>query len=366
MDLISHLRFLQKELFSVPTVGLDISDASFHGVDAKRQPSGFFKIEWAHTHELPAGLIDRGEIKQEQELSKILRACAQEDGFPSHSAIVASLPEEKAFLKMIQIPRIENPEELHNAVRFEAETNIPLSGADMYFDYEDITPRGAPQDHYDIAVIAYPKALIDSYVRVITGAGFELAALELESQSVIRCLFDLTAVAESAAAEPVMIIDIGRTKSGFSIFGGGSVIFTSTLPVGGRDFEKALSDHLGIDADAAEKLKKEEGLSGKGDAHHIMQSFVSVIIDEAKKNLEFYETHPRHTHGAHRPVAKIILCGGDSYLLGFPEELSLRTGLSAEYGHPLRAFQGTSSAFITEHDALTFTTALGCAIRDEF
>lgn len=361
MERASYFRFIQKELFSFPSIGLDISDASFHVVQTKRHSSGLYSVERASKSSLPSGLVDLGEIKQEKKLSELLQNHLKENGFRSDHMIIASLPEEKAFIKMLQIPYIEDPEELRSAIQFEAETNIPIPAAEMYFDYEDVLLPTKQYNHRDVVVIAYPKNLVDSYVRAIAGAGLELGALELESQSIIRCLLDL-----SRAQQPLLVIDIGRTKSGFIIFGDMTIAFTSTLPIGGRDFEKALEEHLGIDASTAEKLKKEHGMAlAGGDTRDILQSFVSVIIDEAKKNIEFYETHPRHTHTDHRSIGKIILCGGDSYLLGLSDELAIRTNLSVEYGNPLRAFKKAahSESHLTEHDALSFTTALGLAMR---
>lgn len=363
MNLFNFGRFIQSELFSFQTIGIDISDASFHFVKTHRH---FFKkptIENAGKVEIPEGIVRFGEIQKEKELADLLRVALTRASVGTDHFVVASLPEEKAFIKIIQMPHIENKEEFENAIRFEAETNIPLAASEMYFDYEDVSPEKT--GHRDIVMIAYPKPLVDSFVRTFTMAGFHIAALELESQSAVRALVDV-----AKEHDQTLIIDIGKTKSGFSVFSDHTIVFTSTLPIGGQDFEKAIEAALSVSRTEAEKIKKETGFSKKerfGKVYEALRPFVSAIADETKKNIEFHETHQLHTHTDSKTISRILLCGGDSRLIGLPEELHAATRIPAEYGTPLRFFSPLSGHKkpLTEHDDLSFTTALGLALRTQ-
>ncbi len=362
MRLAERLSHFQSSLFSFDAIGFDLSDESFHFVKARSAFPENPEIEYFGRGSIPAGLIQFGEIRNEAELSKILSGVLLKNKMMgSHPFAVASLPEEKAFLKLLKIPRTETEAELKNAIRFEAETNIPLSADDMYFDYEDITPAGI-LDHRDVVVIAYPRAIVDSYVRVFRAAGFQLLALELESQGILRSLIDA-----KGEKDAVLVVDIGRTRSGFVMFHDRSIVSTSTIPIGGRDFEKAIEDALAIEQHEAEKIKKEIGYSNdpRGQiVRNALKPLVTVILDEAKKRFDFFESHPRHSH-AELAGKKIVLCGGDSLLERLSAELADAVGVVVEYGNPLLRFQPAvkGSVSLSSRESLGYATALGLSLR---
>ncbi len=361
MRLFEYIRYVQEDIFSSPLIGIDISDASIHFVKAARHFAKHPTIEWFLNEPIPSGLVVAGEIKQEKELSEVIRKAILRIKRAGTHSVVGALPEEKAFIKAIQVPYSEKSEELHNAIRFEAETSIPLSAAEMYLDYEDVTPRTLLFNHRDIIVVAYPRAVVDSYARVLRGAGLRIFALELESQGIVRALIDPT-----ARDGAILCVDIGRTKAGFITYSEGSILFTSTVPIGGRDFEKAIQDGLSVSATEAEKLKKKIGLSKKemgGRVFRALEPLVSIIIDEAEKNINFFERHSRHGHGMEKNIKKIVLCGGDSHLSGVIELIAERTKVPVELGRSLAFFSNGSRGSLLEHDSLSFTTALGLALR---
>lgn len=368
MKIFEFLRNFQSNIFEFPSFGLDISDASFHFAKAESF-SDVPSIEYSGEGNIPKGIIELGEIKNENELSKIIKtALAQSKRIKKDRFVVASLPEEKAFLKLVQIPMTEGRKETENAVLFEAESSFPISAHEMYFDYEDISPKAGELDHKDILIVAFPRAVVDSYVRVLHGAGLEIVALELESQGIVRALIDI-----EKEGGPYLVMDIGRTKSGFVVFSKGAILFTSTVPIGGRDFETAIQEAMLVSPKEAEKIKKEVGFSNfmlsgnekNGNVYTALAPLVSVIIDEAEKSIDFFETHVRHTHDEWAPIEKIILCGGDSYLIGLSEEIGKATGKDIEYGNPVRFFKKGAGDGTASKNVITksYTTALGLCLR---
>ena len=89
---------------NVPVAGLDISDQTIKYLQFKNQA----KLESANFGEieLPEGVISRGEILQEDVLIKTLKNWLNREGKSFRgSAFAVSLPEEKGFLRLIQIPK---------------------------------------------------------------------------------------------------------------------------------------------------------------------------------------------------------------------------------------------------------------------
>ena len=107
------------------------------------------------------------------------------------------------------------------------------------------------------------------------------------------------------------------------------------------------------------------GNEKNGNVYKALAPFVSIIIDETEKSIDFFETHARHTHDEWKPIEKVILCGGDSYLIGLSEEIGKATGKAVEYGDPLRFFKKDGRNDRVSRNTITksYTTALGLCLR---
>ena len=115
--------------------GLDISDLSLKIIKLKKR-GNFFTLSSYGKEEIEPGLIKGGEIKDEKKLAEILRESIKKVRGKKLKTnyVVASLPEEKAFLQVIQMPRLCQ-EDLKSAVIYEAENYIPTPIEEVYLDY---------------------------------------------------------------------------------------------------------------------------------------------------------------------------------------------------------------------------------------
>src|SRR4030043_2435035 len=99
--------------------GLDISDLSLKIIKLKRKGK-FLTLSSFLEEDIGQGIIKEGEIKDEDGLVKIIK-----ESLPKIKGeklktkhVVVSLPEEKAFLQVIQLPRMPE-EDLKSAVIYE-------------------------------------------------------------------------------------------------------------------------------------------------------------------------------------------------------------------------------------------------------
>src|SRR3989344_7102977 len=111
------------------------------------------------------------------------------------------------LLRLIQLPKIKR-EEVSGAVRWEIEANVPLAPEELAYDYEIVEPPENTLDHIDVVITAFPKTVVESYLRVLKEAGLRVSALELESQALVR-----STIAESQQKETVVLADIGRGRT---------------------------------------------------------------------------------------------------------------------------------------------------------
>ena len=359
--------------------GLDISDLSLKIVKLKKRGQ-FFELDSFLEEKIEPGIIKGGEIKDEKKLAEIIRESIKKVKGEKLKTnyVVASLPEEKAFLQVIQMPRLPE-EDLKSAVIYEAENYIPTPLEEVYLDYQIIPPVYDHLDHLDILIAALPKKTVDPYLSALKLAGLRPKVLEIESLAIARAL-----IKNGITTQPILLIDLGATRTSFIIFSGHSLRFTSSIPVSSSNFTEIISKNLGVSLAEAERLKIKHGLEEKvkikiGDEKtelkrergRIFEALIPTLVDlvqQIKRYLDYYQTHSSHEHlpPDGKEVSKILLCGGGANLKGLCQLLSLELKIPVEIGNPwvnILIKEKKEVAELSFEESLKYTTALGLALR---
>ena len=355
--------------------GLDISDLSLKIIKLKKK-KGFLSLTSFLEEKIPQGLINGGEIKDEKSLAKIIK-----DALPKVKGeklktkyAVVSLPEEKAFLEVIQMPKLQEAE-MKSAVIYEAENHIPLPIEEVYLDFQIVSPVVNHLDHLDVLLAALPKKTVDPYLSCLKKAGLIPKVLEIESLAIARAL-----IKNGVSPFPALLADFGATRTSFIIFSGYSLRFTGSIPVSSQQFTQAIANVLKKDLKEAERLKLKHGIraGGKGEGREIFEALIPVLTDlteQIKKYLVYYQAHTSHEHlqsssssssSNGKEVKKILLSGGGAALSGLTEFLSSELKIPVEIGNPwvnilqepLREVPG-----LAFEESLRYATALGLALR---
>jgi len=359
--------------------GLDISDLSLKIIKLKKRGK-FLTLASFLEEKIEPGIIKGGEIRDEKRLAEIIKEAIKKVKGEKLKTnyVVISLPEEKAYLEVIQMPKVPE-EDLKSAVIYEAENYIPLPIEDVYLDFQIVPPALNHLDHLDILIAALPKKTVDPYLSALKLAGLQPLVFEIESQAIARSL-----IKNETAAQPLLLIDLGATRTGFIIFSGNSLRLTSSIPVSSGSFTEIISKNLGVSFTEAEKLKIKYGLgektklkfengkaSLKKDRGKIFEALIPALVDliqQIKRYLDYYQTHASHEHlpPNGKGVSKIFLCGGGANLKGLPDLLSLELKLPVELGNPWINIlpEGKREAGkLSFEESLQYTTALGLALR---
>ena len=359
--------------------GLDISDLSLKIIKLEKKGKKFTLASFGE-EKINPGIIKGGEIRDEEQLSKIIKeALTKVKGQKLKTKyVVASLPEEKAFLQVIQMPRLSE-EDLKSAVIYEAENYIPLPIDQVYLDSQIVLPVYNHLDHFDVLLAALPKKTVDPYLSCLKKAGLQPLVLEIESSAIARAL-----IKNGVTNYPVLLIDLGATRTSFIVFSGTSLRFTSSIPVSSGNFTEIISKNLGTNLEEAEELKIKYGLEEKIQLKikdektlrtvkkgKVFEALIPALVDltqQIKKHLEYYQTHAAHEHlpPNGKGVSKILLCGGGANLKGLCQLLSLELKLPVELGNPwiniLPEGQRKVPGLPFE-ESLRYTTALGLTLR---
>ncbi len=340
----------------MPALGLDISDKSLKYTELFYEQK-IMKVAGFGTKIIPKGLIESGQIKQKDEFTSFLKNLRKE---LKNDYVIVSLPEEKAFVGTVKMPLMDK-KEIRTALEMQLEEHIPLQAKEVIFDY-DILGESLAEKCFNIAFVAVPLTLIECYLDVLKGAGFSPLVFETESHALARALIG------EKDNDVYMIIDFGKTRTSFVISRGQKVELTSTIEVAGEALDLALVKALSISPEEAERLKKEHGLFKGKENEKIFATLlatVSLIRNEAERHIAYWRTHSAIRSGSSEDIEKIILCGGDSNLKGFPDYISSELKIPAGLGNPwinIVSFEDYIPK-IEFRESLMYATTLGLALR---
>jgi len=344
---------------TLPSIGLDISDTSLKYISFKGTKTGKRTIDQYGDITIPNGVLHRGEVLDPQKLANVLIECKQQTGA---EYVRVSLPEERAYLFETELKRSTPLKEMRSLLEFRLAENVPMPARDVFFDYTVLPVSDDSDKVVRIAVTAYAKETIQTYYEACLLAKLQPLAFEVEAQAMAR------AVVPSDSQDAVMLVDFGKTRTGIGIVYKNTLLYTSTIDIGGDQLSAALRKQLGDDV--AEKelthLKNTEGLvhgAQSSVVHDALISTLSVIKDELVTRMQYW--HVRTGADERRRLQKIILCGGSANLKGLPAYLTESVGVTSVRAN---VWENTFTFDeivppIDKRHSLGYATAVGLALQ---
>ncbi len=335
--------------------GLDVSGSSLKMLQLEGKP-GALSVKNFSDAALPKGVIVGDAVADIKTFTHLLEQALDKPqfGLVNTRHAVASLPESKSFVRVIQIP-VMSESDAESAVPFEAENFIPLPIDQVYLDWEILGKVG---DKMNVLIIASPKEYVDIYLDILEKAGLRIVAFEVESQSCHRALVD------SHQQETLLIVDMAGTRTSLIMVEDGQLQFTSSIPVAGTTFTECIARSLGVSSAKAEMIKKKVGIANTTEYPNIKTTLLPVLNNlsaEIKNILKFHAEH------SEKQVSKILLTGGGARIQFLAEylgpEFSSIPGLTVELSNPWKNVGGLQKIPMPADDALSFTTAIGLAMR---
>ena len=360
-----------------PSVGLDISDVSLKLIQLSPR-AGSFRIQAYSDCSIPRDTFGKEKLKNPELIGKLIRQAIERPKFGRISTrnVVASIPETRSFVRIIQIP-VMSEEEAKEAIPWEAEAYIPLPITQVYLDWVilGIAPalegavEGESGKKMNVLITASPKDYVDDLVTMLKIAGLQPRALEVESQATARSLIP-------PSKETVLIADIDTVRTSFIILENGVLQFTSSVPIAGDAFTECIAKALTVEFKEAEEIKRELGLDPNAYKGSLKRAFLPVLnslVGEIKNTVRFFEEHANKE----KKISRLLLSGSSSKLKHLPSFLHERlaqqegehvlqstSGLRVELGNPwVNILRKSETPPMSREDSLSFATAIGLAMR---
>jgi len=350
------LRFFPVPTFlSTSSFGLDIGDESLKFLELINTKDGL-RVGRHGERNIPPGVIEAGKIKDPKKMEEILLGLRKEIGMKS---VRVSLPEEQVYLFQLKLGKL-GLVNIRESIELSIEEHIPITAEDTIFDYEIISEDA---QNFELQVAAIPKNVIESYLSLFKNTQIRVLSFELEAQAIAR------AVVKKGDLETYMIVDFGEKTTGIFIISRGVVMFTSTLDVGGVMLNDMIAKNFKISTVEAEKMKKKYGLQRNTENKEIFSvllNSVSILRDELVKHFMYWHTHKDEDGKNNPPINKIILCGGDSNLIGLSDYFSVSMKSRVEMANVWINIVNTEDHVpdMSFKQALSFAAAIGLALRD--
>ncbi|MEK7516031.1 MAG: type IV pilus assembly protein PilM [Patescibacteria group bacterium] len=307
---------------------------------------------------VPDGLSVNGVITEPQKMSELIRALIRGTrGRVRGRSVVASLPEGKTFIKVIEAPA--EGVELGAAVRTAAAENFPLPPEALSLDWHTIggIERGGKKFHR-VVIGAAPLELVASYTQIIEDAGLVPVALEIEAMATSRALLPL-----EEAGGPFVILDIGATHTSLIFINDGAVELTMNIPISGVAITQTIAQALSVPFEKAEETKHECGLDLKrceGKLRQVLSATIADMTKQIRNALRFYQSRAKES----RKIQNIILCGGGGNFRKIDAVLSQALRIKVRRGNPWTNVAPPRDSRLT-NAGLGYATAIGLALRGD-
>lgn len=360
------MSFLQKKIFDLfpSSFGLDLSDLSIKVLRMESEGK-LHRISGYSSAMLPVGSVIDGEIMKPEIVIDVMRKLMENPTMKKmHTRkVMCSLPETKAFLRVIALPKMDQ-KEASEAIQWEIEANIPLTLDQVYYDWQILdNTLTAEEGKMNVLVVVVARSVVDQFVEVLEAAGLEVVGLETESIAQARSL--LSEVEEKTTT---LIVDIGDRRTSFLISVGNATCFTSSVPLSSQMITDSIAKDLRISFQEAEDIKIKQGLGSIALRGPVLKAALPVlesIAGEIEKSISFYLENLRYS----KSIDSIVLCGGGANMKGLLPYLSRRLNRDVVFGNPwVNVHLGKHIPPIDRNHSVQYSTAIGLALRglDEY
>lgn len=350
-------------LKSSKAFGVDFNDRTLRLMQLKMKGKNQELGGWIE-RKIPQKTVVTGMI-MEKEIFKdfFLETIKKANGKIKGNRIIVSIPENKIFIRIITIPLMEE-KEAEETIRWETESNIPISVDEVYFDWQIVRKW---ENKMDVLVVASPMKIIDNYLKIFSEIGYQVVAFEPKSISTGRSVIDFK------NKDYILVVDMGLENTNFAIYKENFPIFTSTGSISGKILTDAIMKTKGISIEKAESYKMKIGLGAtpeeKQESFTIFEPVLATFIEEIKRTINFFNERLvlQEGIGEKNEDAKIngiILTGGGSNLKGLSSYLAINLQEKIEKSNPwLNVKFKKDVPPISMEDSQSFSTVIGLALR---
>jgi type IV pilus assembly protein PilM len=286
---------------------------SLIGLDVGTRAVKAVELTWNGSNVVITG-FGWAELSGPDAVAETVQRLLQENEFHTRH-VVTAVSGKSVIVRYLTMYRM-SPDELRNAIRYEADKYIPFDVDEVVLDCQPFEAPGLGEvgaNEMRVLLVACKRALIDEQVRVLAGAGLVPSIVDVDVFAIGNA-FE-TAVRETGEGQKVRaLVDVGASKTSVNVIRGGASLFTREIHAGGDAFTAAVANRLGVKEAEAEALKRRPG----DQLERVRAAVTSAVDDlatEVRLSFEYFENQ------FDRGVDEVLLSGGGSRLAGLADDL---------------------------------------------
>ena len=380
MNPLDKIKSLAKDLFGgnkvSSAIGIDIGSTFIKMVELKEKGGKAYLETYGALALGPYAGLPVGAVTNlpEDKLSEAIKDLYKEITATSKSGAMA-IPASASLIFTVELPPQVKDSDMRVAVETEARKYIPVPINEVaidtwvipheeYFDEEVPDALRSENDNKEIEntktqktkvlVAAIHNDTLSKYQQIVTGGDLAVSFFEIETFSTVR------AISQNEIA-PIMIIDIGASRTKVAIVEHGVIRTFHIVNRGSADITNSMSKAMSITFEQAEDIKKKYGMlesAPDSNVRDIIKGVVDYIFTESNSSILDYERKTK------KSIGKVYIVGGGALLLGLSEYAIKEFRAQVSIGN---AFAKTEApAFLEDMLAVTgpeFAVAVGLALR---
>lgn len=229
-------------IFTQKIVGIEFNDYAIELVELKAKGKTI-SLESYNRVCIPTGIIKNGEIAQEEELKTIITELfntANPTKIETKNTAIL-FPSSKVLTHIFTFPANLSEKDIRKALPYEAETIIPFSINDVYWDFsihfkDEKTVKHASQY---VLFACITKNIADKYTLVLEGAGLTPYLFGINAEAIKYALEKQTTGKKTG-----MIIDVGALSVNYLIVENGRTKYFLSSNENGEKMMKELARDL--------------------------------------------------------------------------------------------------------------------------
>ncbi len=352
-------------------IGLDISPEGITMVVIE-EDKGLYTLKNYVRHYFQEKVFQNGHIGNFDILAEELKILLNQYKPDTREAVI-SVPSSSIFMKTITLPDIPE-DELELIIPQEASKHLPLSEKEMNVDFQILKNSrkvDATGKKIDVVLCAASKALIRSYLEVISRLGLHVVAVDVSAFAMINALANAELINDPGKTYVSVLIDYANTD--INVIQNGMPVFSHTIEAGRKNIIENICNSLSKNRNEVLELLPEVEVLIPGaemsenpelsKAANAVKGVYSGIGGEIQKAIEFFNSDKAEPV----EIDKIIMGGPgicvqniDKYIYN---KLRVRTVIFNPFTNLPQETQSPENAG-SDLDLTYFSTGVGLALKE--
>lgn len=329
-----------KRLFQkAPDQGaIDIGSSYVKFAVVEKKKSGPPDLLYFAVAPTPPMTIKDGSILDAQTLGDTIAGLLRSNNIATQKfKLVSAVAGQQVVIRPIPMTKMK-PEEVRQAIRFEAERYLPYPVADATVSGTILSDDIGDGRQMEVLLVAVPNEIVEAAREVIKMAEVEPSGITLEPLALQKSL--QFCLSEAQLNGTVVLVNVGASFSSINIFSAQRLKHNRTISVAGNSFTKAIGQSLNVSFDEAEKIKKEKGVikvdGGSDDVAPTTQKIFNLVepvlkdfVTEVQRSIDYYRSRNKD-----EGIDLVVLSGGTAAFKNIESYLSKEFGVDCIVANP--------------------------------